>query len=162
MMKAGDWGLQTVRIVGVCALSYGTTSVLELPDGFWAPITALAITQPLLARTVTAGRQYVLGTVVGALVGFLVLLDAQCAASQIMLFWAALVALGVLVARWPNLRLGIVTLMVVVLVPGSGSTVSRPLDRVLEILVGALCAILVSVILKALRGEHPGADETPT
>lgn len=161
-MKTADWGLQTLRIVGGCALSYGITSVMGLPDGFWAPITALAITQPLLARTVAAGRQYALGTVLGALVGFLVLLGAQGGVPQMMLFWAALVVLGVLVARWPNLRLGIVTLMVVVLVPGSGSTVSRPVDRVLEILVGVLGAILVSVILKALRGWYSDADETPT
>ena len=60
----------------------------------------------------------------------------------------ALLPLALLIAMRPYLRLSAVTLVVVVLVPGTGTPFVRPFDRVTEILLGTLAAIIVAAIIR--------------
>ncbi len=137
---------QAIRILSACALSYVVTGVLALPDGYWAVITAIVVTQADFGATVQAGRDRILGTVIGALAGFLVIETSLSGYALDTLFWVALAPLAILTALKPNLRLSCVTLVVVVLIPSTSSW-HRPLDRVIEILIGTLASIVVSAIL---------------
>jgi uncharacterized membrane protein YccC len=118
-----------------------------LPDGFWALITAVVVTQPALDATLTAGRDRILGTTIGALAGFVLIEGARFGIAVQPMFWAAMVPLAMLTAAWPNLRLSCVTLIVVVLVPSGGLSLARPFDRVLEILHGTVSAVVVAAVL---------------
>ena len=73
----------------------------------------------------------------------------------------ALVPLAVLTAMKPHLRLSGVTLVVMVLIPGEANW-HRPLDRVLEILIGTAASIAVSLILYPRKAkavvEKAGAE----
>jgi uncharacterized membrane protein YccC len=152
---------QTLRILGACALAYTVTGMLALPDGYWAVITAVIVTQPGFSATVQAGRNRITGTIIGALAGFLVIEAVQRGWPLDPLFWAALVPLAILTAIKPELRLSCVTLVVMVLIPGSASW-HRPLDRVVEILIGTLASIVVSAILfpkPAAVAEAPPAGD---
>jgi hypothetical protein len=80
--------------------------------------------------------------------GFCVLLAAKRGFPVGVLFWVALVPSAVLTARWPNLRLCCVTLVVVVLIPSNGPVFERPLDRVFGILLGTAASILVSAVTR--------------
>ncbi len=145
MVRMRLW--QAVRIVAACALAYVVTGLLALPEGYWSVITAIVVTQSDLGATLKAGRDRILGTMVGAAVGAVVIgLDAAGVLTLDELFWLALVPLALLTAMRPNLRLSCVTLVVVVLVPAA-STWHRPIDRVIEILVGSVASIVVSAII---------------
>ncbi len=144
-VRAGLW--QAVRIVAACGLAYVVTGLLGLPEGYWSVITAVVVTQADLSSTLKAGYDRILGTMIGAAAGAVVIgLDAAGVLSLDQLFWLALAPLALLTAMRPNLRLSCVTLVIVVLVP-SASTWHRPIDRVLEILVGSVASIVVSAVI---------------
>ena len=112
-------------------------------------ITAIVVTQPMLSDTLSAGRDRILGTLIGAAVGFIVLEAGTFGWPPMPLFWFALAALTVLIAVHPYLRLCAVTLVVVVLVPSNGrASFERPMDRVLEILLGTIAAIVVAAVVR--------------
>ena len=149
--RAQAW--QTVRILGACALAFAASALIGLPERFWSMITAVVVTQPALDSTLSAGRDRIAGTLIGAAAAACVILAARHGAPSHVLFWVALVPLAVLTAVWPNLRLCCVTLIVAVLVPGSGNSFSRPLDRVVEIVLGVLAAVLVSELVPTSRKQ---------
>ena len=140
---------QATRLVGACALAYAAAAASGLPERYWALITAVVVTQPMLSDTLGAGRDRVLGTLVGAAVGFLVLLADQHGWPAMPLFWVTLAGLALLIAVQPYLRLSAVTLIVVALVPGAGGAIyARPLDRVVEILIGTLAAVVAAAVIR--------------
>jgi uncharacterized membrane protein YccC len=139
---------QTIRLLAACALSYGLAKLFALQEEYWALITTVVVTQPALEDTLVASRNRVLGTLIGAAVGFGVLEAVQHGASSFAMFWVALVPLAVLTAFRPSLRLSCITLIVVVLIPSSGGPFVRPLDRVFGILLGCLASIAVAVLIK--------------
>ncbi len=146
---------QTLRIMSACALAYGLAALVGLPDRFWAMVTAIVVTQPALDATLSAGRDRIVGTVLGAVAGLGVIEAGRHDWPLFGMFWVALVPLAILTALWPNLRLGCVTLVVVVLVPSIGGlSFARPLDRVLEILLGTLASIMMSVVIAPRQGRE--------
>jgi uncharacterized membrane protein YccC len=153
---------QTIRILGACALAYAVTGLLALPEGYWAIITSVIVTQPGLSATLQAGRNRITGTIIGALAGFIVIEAVQLGWPLEPLFWGALVPLAVLTAIKPELRLSCVTLVVMVLIPGP-ATWHRPFDRVIAILIGTLASIVVSAVLfprpEAAVPEAPPAKD---
>ncbi len=153
---------QALRIIGACALAYVVTGIMALPEGYWSVITAIVVTQADFSSTMKAGRDRILGTVIGAAAGAAVIgLAARNVLAADVLFWVALAPLAVLTALRPNLRLSCVTLVVVVLVPAA-STWHRPIGRVIEILVGTLASLVVSAIVLPHRSpvtpSAPHAD----
>lgn len=142
--------VQTVRLLSASVLAYGAAAMFGLPDGYWAMITAVVVTQPVLQATLIAGLDRVLGTLLGALAGLIVILGARHGVSEGAGFCTALVLLALLTAVWPNMRLSCITLIVVVLVPSGDLSFSRPIERVAEILLGTLAAVIASaaVLLK--------------
>jgi uncharacterized membrane protein YccC len=141
---------QAARLLSSIALAYGSASLLRLPDPFWAGVTAVVVTQPVLGAALTAGRDRILGTLLGALAGLLVIVGGRQGLPLMPMFWIALVPLAVLTAIWANLRMSCITLIVVLLVPPLGLSFARPLDRIIEILLGTLTSIAVTA---ALRGR---------
>jgi uncharacterized membrane protein YccC len=137
---------QAARILVACGISYGGSKLMGLQEGYWALITAVVVTQPALGSTLSAGRDRVIGTVIGALAGLAVLAGGEFGVSTSALFWIALIPLAVLTAIKPNLRLCCITLVIAVLVPSTGSPFVRPLQRVLEILIGTLASIIVTAV----------------
>jgi uncharacterized membrane protein YccC len=148
---------QAVRIVAACVLSYGGSLLIGLQEGYWALITAVVVTQPALGDTLALGRDRVIGTLIGALVGLGILEAAAFAPSQ-LLFWIGLAPLALLTAIWPNLRLSCITLAIVVLLPASGAPFVRPFQRVVEILLGTLASVAVSAALPKRAAPQAGAE----
>jgi uncharacterized membrane protein YccC len=148
-----------VRIIAACALSYGGARLVGLREEYWAVVTGIVVTQPALSDTLSAGRDRVLGTLIGALAGLGVIAAAEFGGlSSFELFWAALVRLAILTAIKPNLRLSCVTLVIVVLVPAMGSPFARPLERVVEILIGTFASIIVCAAMPTRQKTEGPAD----
>jgi uncharacterized membrane protein YccC len=143
-VRARLW--QTVRILAACGLAYVASKLIGLREEYWALVTAVVVTQPGLLETLSASRDRVLGTLIGALAGLAVIAAGQWGASIFALFWVAMAPLAILTAFKPTLRLCCVTLIVVVLVPVTGNPFARPFERIVEILVGVLASIVVSAV----------------
>jgi hypothetical protein len=147
-----------------CVLSYGVAKLATLPELYWAVITTLVVvTQPSLNQALNTGRDQIIGAVIGAIVGVIGLVAILRGAQPLIVFAIALVPLAALAAWRPTLRLACVTLVIVVLVPasGMGSPFERPIDRVLEILIGAGSALLVAFLMpnRAINTAHDRASE---
>jgi uncharacterized membrane protein YccC len=139
---------QTLRILAACALSALLAHYCELRESYWALVTAVVVTLPAFTDTWTAAVNRVTGTVIGAVMGFAVLVVARPGLPVETLFWVALVPLAMLTAMHQNLRMSCVTLVVVVLIPSNGPVFERPLDRVFGILLGTSASIIVSAITR--------------
>ena len=60
---------QALRLLSACALSFGVVTLIGVPEGYWSLITAITVMQPDLSHTLSAGRDRVLATLLGAAVG---------------------------------------------------------------------------------------------
>ncbi len=146
VLETAAW--QTARIVSACVLSFLFARAAALQEWYWALITAVVVMQPVFKETMTASRNRIFGTLLGAAVGFVVLEVAKLGLPLFPLFWCGLVPLAVITAFYPTWRLSIITLAVVVLIPSNGPAFERPLDRVLGILVGVGASVLVSAMFR--------------
>jgi uncharacterized membrane protein YccC len=144
---------QTIRIVAACAIAEIFSSLAGLKEGYWALVTAVVVTQPALDDTLTASKNRILGTLIGAAAGFVVLEAVQHGLPRAPLFWLALLPLAVLTAFQQSLRLSCITLIIVVLVPSSAGLFARPLDRVFGILLGAAASILVAEVIRGSESQ---------
>lgn len=133
------------RILAACALAYGVSLLLGLPEGYWSLITVVIVTQPDLPRTVSASRDRVIGTLLGAAVGALAIAGRMHGLPALPLYAAGLVPLAFLTAIWPTLRLSCITLTIVFLAPAT-LTFTGPVYRVTEIVLGILAALLVTLV----------------
>jgi uncharacterized membrane protein YccC len=151
---------QAARIFAACAISYGIPALLGLEEAYWAPISAIYVAQPELQATFAAARDRVIATLIGAVTGLAVLQAARSGVHSMPLFWGALIPLSIFSAVRPNLRLSCTTLVILVLVPSTGPVLARPLERILEILLGTLVAIAVTAatpIRRATDGSQGAA-----
>jgi uncharacterized membrane protein YccC len=132
------------RIFAACAISYGIPALIGLQEAYWAPMSAIYVAQPELQATFAAARDRVIATLIGAVTGLAVLQAARSGVHSMPLFWGAFIPLSILSAARPNLRLSCTTLVILVLVPSTGPILARPLERIIEILLGALVAVAVT------------------
>jgi uncharacterized membrane protein YccC len=137
---------QAARIFAACAISYAIPLFVGLEEPYWAPISAIYVALPELQATFAAGRDRVIATLIGAVIGLAILQAGRSGMHSAPLFWAALIPLSILSAVKPNMRPCCTTLVILVLVPSTGPVLARPLERVLEILLGALVAFAVTAI----------------
>ena len=138
---------QAVRLLSACALSFAVVTLIGVPEGYWSLITAITVMQPDLSHTLSAGRDRVLATLLGAAVGVGLIGLRQAGLPNMPLFVAGLVPLACVTAVWPAMRLSCTTLVVVLLIPAGGDPFARPLFRVLDILIGTLACIAVALLI---------------
>ena len=135
-----------MRMLAACALAYGTSQLLGLPEAYWSLITVVIVTQPDLPGTVTASRNRIFGTLIGAATGALAIVGREHGLPTLPLYAAGMVPLVLLTAAWQTLRLSCITFTIVFLAPASGPTFQLPMQRVAEIVIGTLAALVVSLV----------------
>jgi len=134
---------KTALAAAVCwwlALRFG------LHDGYWGSISAIIVLQSNVGATVTASRDRILGTMIGALLGFGCSVFGAPPWNYIVAILLAVLVSGLL--GWRNSsRLACVTITIIMLVPAHGPRWSLALDRVGEVLLGIVVALLVSTLV---------------
>jgi uncharacterized membrane protein YccC len=163
-----DIAWQTIRLLAACAAAYAAALAAGLAETYWTIITAVVVTQPVWKDTVAASRSRIFGTLLGALVGFLVLAAARFGLPVVPLFWLGLVPLAAITAAYQNMRLSCITLAVIVLIPAAGPPFLRPLDRVFGILLGVAASLATAAVIRpaalrsllSLRHTVPASDES--
>jgi uncharacterized membrane protein YccC len=117
-----------------------------LHDGYWGAISAIIVLQSNVGATVSASRDRLLGTLMGAVLGFACTVFGVPPWNYILAIILAVVDCGLL--SWRNSsRLACVTITIVMLVPKTGPRWSLALDRVGEVLLGIVVALLVSTLV---------------
>ncbi len=149
---------QAIRTLVSVFLSYVVAHALHLREPYWALITAVIVTQARVSSTLEAGRDQIIGTLVGAAAGAAAITLWLAGLPKAPVFAGLLVPLALLAAFKPNLRLAGVTLVVVFLFPAQGGAFNRPVDRVLAILVGAVVSLAVSYLVFRTRARRLAFD----
>ncbi len=150
------WLRQATRLLASVFLSDIVSRLCGLHEAGWALITAAIVTSHSVTSTWTAGRDQIVGTLIGAVAGTAAIGLTLLGFPKMPVFALMLVPLSLLAAARPNLRLTCVTLIVVFLFPSPGGPFERPFDRVVAILIGAGVSLVVSYLV--LRsGARPSA-----
>jgi len=117
-----------------------------LHDGYWGSISAIIVMQSNVGATVTASRDRILGTFIGAFFGFAFSLFSAPPWNYVLAVFLAIVVSGLLGMR-DSARLACVTITIILLVPSSASRWNLALDRVLEVLFGIVIALAVTTLV---------------
>jgi uncharacterized membrane protein YccC len=137
---------QAARILAACALAYSVSWLCGLPEIYWSLVTVVIVTHPDLPSTVTASRDRVIGTLIGAAVGALAILGRGHGLSTLPLYVIGLVPLVLLTAAWESLRLSCITFTIVFLAPAGASSFALPMLRVVEIVIDTVAALVLSLV----------------
>jgi hypothetical protein len=117
-----------------------------LHDGYWGAISAIIVLQSNVGSTVNASRDRILGTFIGALLGFSFSLFGVLPWNYILAVLVAVIVCGLLGLRSSS-RLAGVTITIIMLVQKSGSRWGLALDRVGEVVLGIVVALAVSTLV---------------
>ena len=117
-----------------------------LHDGYWGSISAIIVMQSNVGATVTASRDRMLGTLIGAVLGFAFSLYGPTGLSYVLALLTAIVACGLMGLR-NSARLACVTITIVMLVHREGSRWGLALDRVSEVVLGIVIALVVTTFV---------------
>jgi hypothetical protein len=143
----------TVAAMGalVIALAFG----LRLP--LWAVLTSIIVTQMSVGRSLKATRDYLIGTIGGAIYGgtIAVLIPHNGEGALLAVMVMAVAPLAFIAAINPSLNTATVTAIIVLLLPtvNHGSPLDSAIDRVLEVAVGAITGLAVSFLVLPSRAH---------
>jgi uncharacterized membrane protein YccC len=144
-----------VTVSAVGALAIAMALHLKLP--LWAVLTSLIVNQMSVGRSLKTTRDYMFGTVGGAIYGGAVamLIPYSGEAGLLGLLVLTVAPLAFAAAINPSLNTATVTAIIVLLVPtmSHASPLDSAIDRVLEVAVGAGTGMLVSFFVLPSRAH---------
>jgi uncharacterized membrane protein YccC len=115
-------------------------------DGYWGSISAIIVLQSNVGATVSASRDRLLGTLIGAALGFSFSLFGALPWNFVVAVLAAIVVCGLLGLRNSS-RLAGVTIAIIMLVQKEGSRWELAADRVFEVIMGIVVALMVTTLV---------------
>jgi uncharacterized membrane protein YccC len=127
-------------------LCWALARAFGLHDGYWGSISAIIVLQSNVGSTVNASRDRILGTIIGAILGFSFSLFGVLPWNYILAVLAAVIICGLLGLRSSS-RLAGVTITIIMLVQSSGSRWGLALDRVIEVMLGIIVALAVTTLV---------------
>ncbi len=146
-----------LRVTLAAAAAYAIATALHLMLPLWAVLTSLIVTQMSVGRSLKASRDYMLGTVGGAIYGgaIAVLIPHSGEIGLLALLVLAVAPLAFIAAIHPSLNAAIVTAVIVLLVPEMrhANPLDSVIDRVMEVTVGAVTGLLVSFLVLPSRAH---------
>ena len=117
-----------------------------LHDGYWGAISAIIVLQSNFGATISASRDRIFGTLIGALFGFAFSLFGVLPWNYILAVLTAVIVCGLLGLRSSS-RLAGVTITIIMLVQKTGSRWTVALDRVGEVILGIVVAIAITTLV---------------
>jgi uncharacterized membrane protein YccC len=143
---------KTALAAGLC---YWLATLVHLADGYWGSISAIIVLQSNVGSTVTASRDRLLGTLIGAAFGAFFSFFGN--GNNVLLMYLLAVVLAMVTCSLIGLknssRLAGVTVTIILLVHRTGSNWTIPLHRVLEVLLGIVVALLFSTLVLPSRAR---------
>src|ERR1700752_4226717 len=144
-----------IRITVAGSAGYAIATALNLLMALWAVLPSLIVTQMSVGRSLKATRDYMLGTIGGAIYGgaIAVLIPHSTEAGLLALLVLAVAPLAFIAAINPSLTAATVTAVIVLLVPSlhHADPLASVIDRVSEVAVGAITGLVVSFLVLPSR-----------
>jgi uncharacterized membrane protein YccC len=154
--------MQALRMTAASLAAFGLASAFGLPQGFWAVITALIVTQANVGGSLKAAFDRFAGSVCGAVYGgavaFALPHDGWMARAATLV--VAVAPLSALAASSAGFRVAPIT-AIIVLLGTAGATlgpVGFAVDRVLEVGLGCAVGLLASVLIVPARASRSLLD----
>jgi uncharacterized membrane protein YccC len=143
-------------------LSFALAELLALPQGYWAVFTAVLVTQASLGGSVKATMDRLIGTIGGAACAAVVssLIPHDDLLALGLALAVTLAPLTLVAAINPSFRVAPIT-AIILLLAGTNAHVSpivSALDRVLEITIGGLVGLAVSLFVLPARAHSLVAE----
>ncbi len=130
---------------------------LHLALPLWAVLTSIIVTQMSVGRSLKATRDYLVGTIGGAIYGgaVAVLIPHHGEGALLAVLVMAVAPLAFIAAINPSLNVATVTAIIVLLLPlmNHGDPLDSAIDRVLEVTVGAVTGLVVSFLVFPSRAH---------
>jgi len=140
---------KTAAAAGIC---YWLAHLAGLQDGYWGSISAIIVLQSNVGSTVTASRDRLLGTLIGAAFGAVFSLLGTGIWPYLLAVILSMVTCSLLGLKTSS-RLAGVTVTILMLVHRTGSNWTMPLHRVLEVLLGIVVALAISTLVLSNRAR---------
>ena len=146
-----------LRVTIAGTLAYAVTKVIDLPQGYWAVITAVVVVQASVGGSLKAAVERFSGTLAGAVYGGVIAAFVPHG-SPLTLGLAIVVALfplAILAAIKPAFRVAPITSLIMLL-PPTGQAIgplASAIDRVLEITLGNVVGLVVSLFVLPARAH---------
>jgi hypothetical protein len=144
-----------VRLAVAAVAAYAIARALHLMLPLWAVLTSLIVTQMSVGRSLKATRDYMLGTVGGAVYGgaIAMLIPHSGEVGLLALLVLAVGPTAFIGAINPSLSAATVTAVIVLLVPAMNhaNPLDSTVDRLFEVTVGALTGLVVSFLVLPSR-----------
>jgi len=141
--------VKTAVAAGIC---YWLARLAGLQDGYWGSISAIIVLQSNVGSTVTASRDRLIGTLIGAAYGAVFSLLGTELWPYLLAVITAMVTCSLLGLKNSS-RLAGVTVTILMLVHRTGSNWTLPLHRVLEVLLGIVVALGISTFVFPSRAR---------
>src|ERR1700694_4424777 len=134
-----------LRVTVGAAGGYAVATALHLMLPLWAVLTSLIVTQMSVGRSLKATRDYMFGTIGGAIYGgaIAVLIPHSGEGALLALLVLAVAPLAFVASINPSLNSATVTAVIVLLVPTfrHANPLDSAIDRALEVMVGAFTGL---------------------
>lgn len=144
-----------IRVTVAATAAYAIATALHLLLPLWAVLTSLIVTQMSVGRSLKATRDYMLGTIGGAIYGGAIAISISYSseAGLLGLLVLAVAPLAFIASIYPTLSTATVTAVIVLLVPTMhhADPLASAIDRVSEVSVGAITGLLVSFLVLPSR-----------
>jgi uncharacterized membrane protein YccC len=140
---------QAIQTTFAACISYVIVDMMGVPQGFWAVMTAILVTQANVGASLGLAAERLLGSLLGVVVGggvALLLVDLQ--ELKFAGLAATVLVLGFFAAKRPSLRIASVTAAIVLLGdPRLGSPITSAEYRMIEVLIGSVVAVLTTLFV---------------
>lgn len=144
---SNGWLTRSVRTTLAAVGSLEVAKLSKLPEPYWATITTIIVMQSTLGASWDASRWRLVGTVLGALVGWCF---ATFFGSNIIAFALGLLGMGLICGIFrldpTAYRFAGVTLAIITLISHQGSPLTIAAHRFAEVTIGIVFALCLSAV----------------
>ena len=151
-----------LRVTVAAVLAFVVSAALHVPLPLWTVLTAVILTQATFGSSLKATIDYMLGTFCGAIYGgaIAVLIPHESEIARAAVLALAVAPLALLGGLKPSFSTATFTGVLVLLVPEIAhvSPIQSSLYRMIEVSVGALTALLASLVVVPTRAQSLLAD----
>jgi len=146
-----------LRVTIAGTLAFAITKFFNLPQGYWAAITAVVVTQASVGGSLKAAIERFMGTLAGAVYGGMIAAFVPHSAplGVGLAIIVGLFPLALLAAVKPSFRVAPVTSLIMLL-PPAGQAIGplvAAIDRVAEITLGNIVGVVVSLFVLPARAH---------
>lgn len=151
---------QAIQTMVAACISYFLVEAFELPQGFWAVMTAILVTQANVGASLSLAADRLMGSLLGVVVGGGVALAlAETHELKFAGLAVTVLVLGFFAARRPSLRIACVTAAIVILGdPRLGPPITSAEHRMLEVTIGTIVAIATTLLVFPSRAGPAFAE----